>query len=59
VAVLQQQGLLQAAVGALELRQESPRELEPVPVVLRIYPAVSDLAQGHRLTAAFPKQGSI
>ena len=57
--VLQRQEQPPAVVEAPEQGQERPQEQALAPVILRVYPAASDLARGRRLTAAFLKQGSI
>jgi len=56
---LQQRGQPLAVVGAPEQGQERPQEQALAPVILRLYPAASDLARGRRLTAAMLKQRSI
>jgi len=57
--VLQQRERPPAAVAAPEPGRERLSEQALAPVILRLYPAASDLARGRRLTAAMLKQGSI
>jgi len=53
---LQQREQPPAVVAAPE--QERPQEQVLALVILRLYPAASDLARVRKLTAAFLKQGS-